>query len=296
MGDINFIHHLNRDHVRFDFDGDKVAVYGMSGVPERKSKDILEQWAPNPDQNIYNILMLHQNLREYIDDPINTPLELDDLPEGFDTYVSGHMHRNDEKEIKGANFIIPGSLIYTRTNTDPAPKGFYQIDTDEDECTFIEVETPREYFYREIEVEDKTSDQIEESVETVIEDILSEQFDKIPIIRVDISGKLMRGITKSDFNVNKIKRKHNFEAIIKFNTKVIDKNYTAKKEKIERIKENKLSIKELGMKILDEQIEDMDIDIEMGEMFEELTEDKVDQIFERIKTNNLSDINGQDKD
>lgn len=40
--------HLHCQTVVFEKDGIKVAVHGMSGVPERFAKDVLYQWCPKP--------------------------------------------------------------------------------------------------------------------------------------------------------------------------------------------------------------------------------------------------------
>ena len=57
---------LHCETIVLEKDGEKVAVHGMSGVPESFSKAVLEEWAPKPIAGCTNILLLHQNLREYV--------------------------------------------------------------------------------------------------------------------------------------------------------------------------------------------------------------------------------------
>ncbi|MFZ3077339.1 MAG: DNA repair exonuclease, partial [Candidatus Aenigmatarchaeota archaeon] len=90
--------HLHCATALFEVGGKKVAVHGMSGVPERFAKEILQQWNPKPVENAVNILMIHQSIEPYIYSPLEPiMLKLEDLPDGFDLYVLGHIHWNEQK-------------------------------------------------------------------------------------------------------------------------------------------------------------------------------------------------------
>src|SRR4030042_954051 len=108
-----FLKHVHCDSATYEFGGEKVTVYGMSGVPEAYAKEVLSTWNPKPTEG-FNIFMLHQSIHPYIYNPVEPPsLKLEDLPEGFDLYVSGHIHWREKTEVKGSPFIIPGSTVTT---------------------------------------------------------------------------------------------------------------------------------------------------------------------------------------
>ncbi|MEM3405988.1 MAG: DNA repair exonuclease, partial [Candidatus Pacearchaeota archaeon] len=90
--------YLHNSTVIFDINGKKVAIHGMSGVPERYAKSVLMSWNPKPIENAINIFMFHQSIEPYIYSPLEPPtLKPEDLPDGFDLYVLGHLHWHDEK-------------------------------------------------------------------------------------------------------------------------------------------------------------------------------------------------------
>ncbi len=78
----------------FEKNNEKTRVFGMGGVPEDLAKEIMKKMAPLPKPDMFNIFMLHQPFEEFI--PIKKPefLCLNDLPEGFDLYVNGHIHKH----------------------------------------------------------------------------------------------------------------------------------------------------------------------------------------------------------
>ena len=77
--------HLHCATAVFDIEGRKVAIHGMSGVPDRYAGDCLKEWNPKPIPDALNIIMFHNSITPFIYSPNEPPsMSIDDLPKGFD--------------------------------------------------------------------------------------------------------------------------------------------------------------------------------------------------------------------
>ncbi|MFH1229568.1 MAG: DNA repair exonuclease, partial [Candidatus Aenigmatarchaeota archaeon] len=120
--------HLHCATAVFDVDGRKVAVHGMSGVPDKYAKECLMQWNPKPVPDAMNILMFHNSVIPYIYSPLEPPsLNIDDLPGGFDFYILGHIHWQDIRPLKDGKLILCGSTTPTSTR---------KIEAEQPKCIF----------------------------------------------------------------------------------------------------------------------------------------------------------------
>ncbi len=87
---IGFLRNLKADS--FVFENEKVAVFGMTGIPEKYALQYLkERFNPIPKDGYFNILMLHQSIKEYLpfEDEMVASISLGDLPSGFDLIING---------------------------------------------------------------------------------------------------------------------------------------------------------------------------------------------------------------
>ncbi|MFP4116447.1 MAG: exonuclease SbcCD subunit D [Candidatus Aenigmatarchaeota archaeon] len=286
LEDSKFLVHLHCSSIELKVNGEKIGVHGMSGVPEKYSKDVLKKWNPEPFEDAYNIFMLHQDLEQYIYNPVNPPsLGLEDLPEGFDLYVSGHIHWKEETELKGKPFIIPGSLVPTQLKKKEAErsKGFYLVDTEKREVDFVEIDPPREFIYKELEFEGKGTKEIEEDVLSALEKTEIENYETNPLVRVKIKGKLPKGVSSSDLDLSSIKEKYDDKTIISFSEDLQEKGIEEKVQTLQDLREEKLSVDEMGMKILREKVKEVEAGIEPDVVFENLVEGDLDDALEKIK-------------
>jgi len=151
-----FLIHLHLNGLVFEKDGQKVAIQGMSGVPERYAKQIMDKWDPKPIESCYNILIFHQSIEPYVYSPLEPPtLNKSNLPKGFDLIVDGHIHTGDLTNVDSTKLLLPGSTLVTQLKKEEAekPKGFYQIEIgQETKINFIELENNRKFFYKELEL------------------------------------------------------------------------------------------------------------------------------------------------
>ena len=109
---------------------ERVAVFGLGGVPEEQVKSELLRLKPSPVPGAFNIFMFHQSIYEIL--PFNDSfIHYDDLPDGFDLYVCGHIHNRIEATVHGKPFLIPGSTVLTQLkDKEQERKGFIVFDTD----------------------------------------------------------------------------------------------------------------------------------------------------------------------
>jgi DNA repair exonuclease SbcCD nuclease subunit len=271
--------HLHCQTVVFEKDGTKIAIHGMSGVPERFAKDVLYQWNPKPLEDCFNILMLHQSIDPFIYSPLEPPsLTLSNLPRGFDLIIGGHIHLPGQQRIGNTSLIFPGSTIVTQLEQNEAEveKGFYQVDLDkETKISFIPLVNNRKFFYSEIRLE---SGSVREQIEKRINYILSKGFAKAPIIKLRIFGKEVDVLEQE---LRDIERKYFGKAIISFVKELETPEIAKKIEFLRNLREQKLSVEEIGFQILRKNLEELKFDsaFDYEQVFRLLSEGEIERTF-----------------
>jgi len=250
--------HLHKNTIVLEKEGVKVAIHGMSGVPERYAKDILYEWNPKPIEGCFNILLLHQSISPFVYSSLEPPsLNLSNLPKGFDLIVDGHIHTASMKKLNGTTLLLPGSTIVTQMKKEEAetPKGFYKVDLNEGlKIEFVKLETVRKFFYDEVVVKEGKS--LREEIETKIESKLNESFIKKPIIRIKISGVGQ----VFDRDLRDIERKYREIAIVKLIKEVEEPEVSKKLELLREIKEKRKSVEEIGLEMLLKNLKQMNFE------------------------------------
>ena len=138
---LGFLKLLKADCLKFE--KEKVAIFGMTGVPEKYAKDyLLEKFNPKAISGYYNILMIHQSIVEYLpfEDEMIATISLSDLPSDFDLIVNGHLHWSSIVDLpQGPKFLLPGSTVTTQIKKKETekPKGYFVLDTNTKEFEFL---------------------------------------------------------------------------------------------------------------------------------------------------------------
>jgi len=271
--------HLHCQSIVFEKNGIKVAIHGMSGVPERFAKDVLYQWGPKPIEGCFNILMLHQSIEPFIYSPLDPPtLNLSNLPKGFDLIVDGHLHLAGQEKANSTLILFPGSTITTQLekNESEAEKGFYQIEFDKElKINFIPLKGNRKFFYDEIKIE---TGLLRDQVESKINGILNQNFSKKPIIKLRISGDEAEVLNQE---LRDVERKYSGQAIINF-AKELDTPGIAKKiEFLRNLREQNLSVEEIGTQILKKSLEELKFDsgFDFEQAFNLLSDSQTERFF-----------------
>lgn len=273
--------HLHCNTIVFEKDGVKVAIHGMSNVPERFAYDVLNQWNPKPLEGCINILFLHQNIDPYVYSPLELPsLNIFNLPKGFDLIIDGHIHIKTEEKIDSSSFIIPGSLTITQFQRSEAEieKCFVRLDIDKEiKAEFIPLEKNRKFFYEEIKIENSASvrDQIEKKIGDIV---YTRNLPKPPIIRLKIAGRETEVL---DQELRDVERKYSGKAVLIFAKELESPEMTEKIEFLRNLREQKLSTEEIGLNLLKKNLDEFQFDyaFDYEDFFKLLTEGEVDRTF-----------------
>lgn len=278
-----FLIYLHCNGLVFEKDGQKVAIQGMSGVPERYAKDVMDKWNPKPIEGCYNILMFHQSIEPYVYSPLEPPtLSLTNLPKGFDLIIDGHVHTRDLTKINNTYLLLPGSTIITQLKKEEAEisKGFYQAEIEKEaKINFVPFENNRKFVYKDLELKPDLS--MRDQIEEVLNETLKEEFKKKPIVKIKISGK-ETGIIEKE--LREIEKKFSDKAIIYFQKEFESEEMTKKIELLRNLRERKLSIEETGLQILKKNLEELKFksSFDAEGIFRLLSEGEVEKAFDII--------------
>ncbi|MEM5778662.1 MAG: DNA repair exonuclease [Candidatus Aenigmatarchaeota archaeon] len=261
--------YLHCSTIVFEIEGKKVAIHGMSGVPDKYAKDCFEQWNPKPIENAINILMLHNSIAPYIYSPLEPPsMKLEDLPKGFDLYILGHMHWHEVKALNNSKLLVCGSTV---------PTAIRKIESEQQKCIFkyngeikaFPLDFQRKIFWEEYEFGPNVKDSIENFLETL--SLIKPK----PIVNIKI-----RGLKKDSLiNFLKIEEKFSNKAIININKEIGTESLQEQLELIKALKSEKLSPEEHGLRILQEKLKEFNCGIKVDEIFDYLVEGDVNLIF-----------------
>lgn len=285
LDEIGYLVHLHSDHIVLKKKGKendaKVAIHGLSGVPEEYASQALQQWGPEPVPSAYNILLLHQSIKGWVySEPDSSMLSLETLPAGFDLIIDGHIHRPDtDKHQK--NLVFPGSTITTQIRQTEAgmKKGILAVDTERDELEFIELPSQRAVYYQQIEIGDKDVQQVAREVHQCCQQELEEDTnsdnidkDKRPLLRLMIKDE-------PEFRISELKRELKEDYLLSLGLKSDETNVS--NPEIGEFEESEKSIFATGLDLLAEhypvprdQLEDL---------FEVLAESDLDTSLELIQ-------------
>jgi len=272
-----FLVYLHCNGVIFEKEGERVAIQGMSGVPDQYAEGVLSNWNPRPEHGCFNIFVLHQSITEFL--YAQHTLDLNKLPKGFDMYVNGHIHEAKGSEYAGKPFLLAGSLVPTQIKDESEkPKGFWIVETsmrdlasDEPKAAkvidrggvrlyWLQLENQRKVYVRSFGSDEK------EALEKELHRIAAENPGKKPIVRLDLKGKA-ETLAK--------------DVEMKFGDRLILSVRREKEEKAlptKTLEEHKLSVEELGRKILLENMTKAGLEPKHFEsLFELLAEGRLDE-------------------
>ena len=266
--------YLNMNKVIFEKDGEKIAVFGVSHVPERFAKEVLDKWDPRPLEDCYNILLLHQNIDPFVYSPLEQPtLTLSNLPQGFNLIVDGHVHISAMEKINGTTLLIPGSTISTQFQPSEAqiPKGFFRVDTKNNRIEFVEINA-RKFFYEILEISKEQN--AREIIERRIREKIFGNFVKPPVIKIRISGNAII----SDKDLRELERKYQDACILFFTKSLETPELTQKLEFLRSLKESRASLQEIGLNILRKSLEELGFknSFDFVDIFNLLVDEEVD--------------------
>ncbi len=292
---------LHHNSIVLEDSEQKIAIHGMGYVPGRYARNLLEEWNPEPVDGAVNLLMIHQGLGRFTFSGESSTLRTSDLPPGFDLYISGHVHYRIESEVHGKPLIFPGSTVRTQLLQieSEVPKGFYMLDIEDGNIDkdFVELETDRGFFYEKKDFDKTNAREIEDWIRERVKEILNHSVDnpeKKPMVRFRLTGTLSKGSSSGDIDVKDIRSDFS-DSVLLFVSKedLSSPDLEEKTQFLKDIRDEKISMEEKGMRVLESNLEDMDYDerFDPRMLFEYLSEDKVDEAYDQVleKLENLTE-------
>jgi len=260
-----FLIHLHHNTLIFETPAGRIAVHGMSSVPERHAKSVLSTWNPKPIEGAFNILMLHQAVGQYVFSSEEFPtIDLPDLPRGFDLYICGHMHYHAEATANGKPLLFPGSTERTQLLPIEAqvPKGFYMLEVGDGlSYEFIELKGTRDFHYEEMNFDGVGIPQLNEAVKGKIEDLLGRPRrnpEKLPIIRLRLKGTLAKDASRTEFDHEAIIQEFSDRALVAISKDdLIAPGLEEKVRFLRELRERRLPVDEMAMQLLESNLRDV---------------------------------------
>lgn len=270
-GDFDYV---NANCKTYHIKNKTIAIHGIGWVPEAYAADVLKQWNPKPVRDAYNVLVLHQSVRPFIYSPIEPPsLRLEDMPPGFDLYTDGHVHEHQVTTVNGKPFVVIGSTVTTQVNKAEAQngKGFVVVDVEEDKATIqkIPLKSARHVFYHELGVDDHKPNGIKSAIENYLETILNREYNKKPLIRIRVTGRLPSGVSFSDVDLRGVREAYSDRCVLSIGSKLHEEVFD--RAHVE-IREQRLSLDELGFKLLRDFLKQQNSEFKFEDIFEHLVD------------------------
>ncbi len=278
--------HLDRQAVVFDINGEKVAIHGMSGVSEKYAKEVLDEWNPQPVEGATNILLFHQSVNPYIYSPLDPPtVDIQDLPKGFDLYVLGHMHWTGIRDLHGGKLLLAGSTTPTSIHSKEVTDGKYIFKYDGTNLERVRLEKQRKIIIEEMHFEAGIKDRIVNLLTSI-----PSQSPK-PIVVIKIKGQLQKDVPPPNFRDIEERFKEKF--ILSINKKLEVQDFEDQIEVFKKLRDNRMSPEEHGLKILNESLKQLGSTIKTDDIFELLAEGNSDLIFDILtgKQKTLGEVN-----
>lgn len=277
----NSLVHVHVGYAILEKGDEKVFVHGMGGIPEKFAKQALTKYEPKAIPNSCNLLLLHQSFKEFLpfDDDAIATLSLEDLPEGFDLIINGHLHWISEQEISGKRFLLTGSTIYTQMKNLEAEKGkgIFLFDTITKKLDFVPFERQRKLFYEKMKFENVKPEEVIERVNLKVNEILSKDFEMKPLIRLKLVGTLMKGFSQKDIKFSLPLEKAIFSITKNFEVEDFKKKIADLKE----LQNEKKSILELGLNLLEKNVEEAKLNnFDTRRIFDLLSENELEKAEE----------------
>ena len=265
--------HLDKSAVVFDVNGEKVAVHGMSGVSEKYAKEVLDEWNPKPVEGAINILLFHQSVNPYIYSPLDPPtVDITDLPKGFDLYVLGHMHWTEIRDLHGGKLLLAGSTVPTSIHTKEVTNGKYIFKYDGKNLERVPLQNQRKIIMEELEFDAGIKDKI-----VNILTVIPSQKPK-PIVVIKIKGQLPKDVPPPNFRDIEERFKEKF--ILYINKKLEVQDFEDQIEVFKKLRENRMSPEEHGLKLLNESLKQLGGTIKADDIFDLLAEGNSELIFD----------------
>ena len=282
----NLLYCLHKESILTQFDGVRIGLHGLSGVHDKFAKNELFDWNPKPFDRAVNLFLIHQTFNDIIPTNDEEFLEFQDLPEGFDLYLLGHIHWNleDKHPVSKAPILVPGSTIATqlRDIESKKPKGFYMISIlhGQTRIKFVPIKT-RPFIFEKMDVNGRKPSEILSMLSEKISTLLKESYWKKPIFRLKLEGNLAEGFSPVDLQLKPLIDRYDSKAILKIDKSSLTSSELEKRKSfLQGLIDEKESVNKIGLDILMKSLNFSDPRLE--ELFDFLSEGDIESAEEVI--------------
>jgi DNA repair exonuclease SbcCD nuclease subunit len=257
-----------------DKGGEKVMVYGIGGVSEERFLETIRKLDPKPLPGHFSIFMFHQSAYELL--PFSDDfIHLDQLPEGFDLYVNGHIHSRVEKKVHGKPFLIPGSTVLTQLKDgEQEEKGFFVFDTSTGAYSFHKIRS-RRFVVAKLNADGKSADELGIEIRKAIDATIGSG-GGMPIVRVEINGSMKKGVRSIDLDFQSIVKDYQGKALVEIAKPGMEAlEASSDVEALRKGSMENMSVKDYGLGIFVEKLKESKYGLGVGpsELFELLSDD-----------------------
>ena len=165
-----------------------IFIAGLPYYPSSQSKTLkakLAELSKKAANHEKSILVLHQGIDKYFG--YQYELEIGDIPDNFNYYALGHIHKYVNDSFGKGRLVYPGSSEIWKTNEvhdyKENGKGFVVVDFDGPKPVVkrVKIDIPREFIKRSLDYNN-----LESGIDGIKETI--KDFDKKPILDLDINN------------------------------------------------------------------------------------------------------------
>ena len=180
---LKVISNINPTYIHGD-----IFIAGLPFYPASHSKALktkLAELSEKASKHEKSILVMHQGIDKYFG--YNYELEIGDVPDNFNYYALGHIHKYINDNFGKGKLVYPGSGEIWKTSElqdyKENGKGFVLVDLDgiKPHVKRVKIDIPREFIKRSLDYNDLESD-IAGIKETI------KDFDKKPILDLEINN------------------------------------------------------------------------------------------------------------
>jgi DNA repair exonuclease SbcCD nuclease subunit len=260
--------------------GETAAISGMGSVPEDLARTALQQIACKPVSGAFNVFVVHQSFQEFDISGNDTFITFDDLPQGYDLYLCGHVH----KPCLTGKVLNPGSTVVTQMRKDEVgPRGWLLYDTQARKHEFKPV-TSRQLYHSILTFDAAKPDAIRARVQEEVSRLgASAPPGAIePLIKIVVKGTLAIGFGTSDLGLPSL------GGNVFLDNGMNSENLKERIAQIKLSREKRLSARQQGMEILRKRLEGTGFSLaDPEQLFESLLEGRaLAEIKEKIEKEN----------
>jgi exonuclease SbcD len=158
----------------------------------------LEDNKPAPDASLFNILVFHMALDIPAIKPpkMEAEAELEMLPEGFNYYAGGHIHKPYTSRFRGGLLVYSGGTETASYDEAKIEKGFYHVKVSKSgkpKLDRIRLETPRKFVILEKTYTGLTPAKITEAAVQLVKERDEPEAVVVPVIKGVLPAEATRG-------------------------------------------------------------------------------------------------------